>query len=141
MANKDRVFDDLMWFFHRKQRALAEGDHKMARRCDWATGVIRWNIERRIERRHEAQRAAKATTPTIVGPSRARRTVRSRERRDSSGRSSARSGDSGSDSDSEPPTDLWRWVSERSWRNLVASVQSRDFEHELYLERLHGVAR
>lgn len=79
--------------------------------------------------------SAPANVSTLTRPRRARR---SRERRDS--RSCARSGDS-PDGDAEPPTELWRWASERSWRNLVASVESRDFERELYLERMHGVAR
>ena len=64
-----------------------------------------------------------------------------RERRNRAGRSSARSGDSGSDdSGSEPPAaDRWRWASEASWRSFITSTEARDFEHEVHLERWHGV--
>lgn len=53
---------------------------------------------------------------------------------------SRESGDVASDWRANPPTDLWRWVSERSWLRFVESVEARDFEREIYLERRQGVA-
>ena len=75
--------------------------------------------------------------------------ARAREHRPAGSRrasssSSTSSQDPGSDSDPEPPAvDLWqrRWASDTAWLNFVRSVQSRDFERELHLERMRGVSR
>jgi hypothetical protein len=76
----------------------------------------------------------------VLFPQRRERVARNRARRDRSTRSSARSGDSGSDDgESEPPAaDRWRWASEAGWRSFVASIESRDFEREVHLERWSG---
>jgi hypothetical protein len=87
-------------------------------------------------RRVAEERSASHTAVVIQFPKSRTAAARQGERRSRSTRSSARSGDSGSDDGSEPPAaDRWRWASPGSWRAFVESVQSRDFEAEIALER------
>jgi hypothetical protein len=90
-----------------------------------------------VVRRHAAQAGG---AQVIAFPRHRTAAARQRERRSRSGRSSARSGDSGPDSDSEPPAaEHWRWASSDSWRSFVESVGQRDFEAEVARERWQGV--
>ncbi len=86
----------------------------------------------------------RAPASTVV-PTRARARARGAGRpRAAATRSSAKSGDSGDDPPPPPVSPAaapWRWASEAAWRSFVASVESRDVERELYLERMHEWSR
>jgi hypothetical protein len=84
--------------------------------------------------------ARRATNGTRV-PSRSRERRPGATRRASSSSTTSSADPPGPASDSEPPAESWRWASETAWRSFVASVHSRDFEREVYRERLRGVAR
>jgi hypothetical protein len=92
------------------------------------------------------RRAVKLFTPArsnvVLFPQPREAKVRQRRRRSSAARSSAKSGDSPSDPDPEPPAaERWRWAQPPGWSAFVASVWSRDTEHEIAAERVQGVAR
>jgi hypothetical protein len=107
-------------------------------RRDWNRKVRVYRLNPVVKR--HAERAAGAQV--IAFPKHRTAVARQRERRSRSGRSSARSGDSGSDDGSEPPAaDRWRWASDASWRSFVASIHSRDFERDVHLERMAGWSR
>jgi hypothetical protein len=87
----------------------------------------------------QAIRKLRAPARARAGTGRARQRGAGRPKAQAA-RSSAASGDSGSDSDPPPPTvEPWRWASEASWRSFVASIERRDFEREVALERWRGV--
>ncbi|MGZ4325935.1 MAG: hypothetical protein ACXVHB_28835 [Solirubrobacteraceae bacterium] len=75
------------------------------------------------EERREWTRKVRGYAPN---PRRHAHSVRPRERRDRSGRSSQRSGDSGSDdggSEPPPPGEGWRWTQPAAWQ-LPTAVQA-----------------
>jgi hypothetical protein len=81
------------------------------------------------------------SAPAQLAPGRPR--ARARENRPAATRrtSSSSSTSSADPGDPEPPAGPgWRWASDASWRNFVKSITSRDFEHEVALERLTAVA-
>jgi hypothetical protein len=87
-----------------------------------------------------ASRYAAGRLPVVAaaGHSNVLRFPTVRERRDRAGRSSAKSGDSGSDGPGETDPADWHWTQPDSSAGLIASVRSRDFERELHLERWTG---
>jgi hypothetical protein len=95
--------------------------------------------------RSEQWRFAVEVKRVRLAAGRSRGTTRAvRSRRSTSRRAAASSRTSSQDpgsaeSDPEPPIGPgWRWASDASWRNFVKSVHSRDFEHELHVERTGG---
>jgi hypothetical protein len=97
----------------RLQRAAEAGDHAAVQKIIWALGIYRQERFRqavdeekaRWEADWQRQQAAKAAWLRGLIATAVRPTIRPRERRDASGRSSAKSGDSGSDDPAgdEPP--------------------------------------
>jgi hypothetical protein len=96
-------------------------------------------IRRQEPSAFSAPNRSRKSAPAQMAPGRPR--ARARENRPAATRrtSSSSSTSSADPGDPEPPAGPgWRWASDASWRNFVKSITSRDFEHEVALERLHG---
>jgi hypothetical protein len=113
IAEHRRVVEELDTKLTAKKRAMATPEFGPDLSQEHATATRQAFV---IVRQRVAWRAAVAAPrQTAAVPPSTATPVRPRERRDKAGRSSARSGDSGSDSDGPEPPGDWRWGQPARW--------------------------
>lgn len=151
MEQRHQGFDALIRAFQLRQRAIADGDDATVREVDRALQehsqalerqmLRRWRAKWEADERQRRMYAEHLVTRQETGEDRAawlghlvKTAIRPRERRDSSGRSSARSGDSGSDGDGSSSSDR----AQTSWALFVRDVLERITEDEIAREREGG---
>jgi hypothetical protein len=115
-----------------------QAQERHRRAVEALTPLQRHTYERHLLRRRPARKVA---GNVLLFPQPREVRARQRRRREQAARSSAKSGDSGSDDGESEPAADWHWATPPSWQGFVRSIRSGDFEQEIARERNAGYGR